>query len=261
VTNTIPFYRAAFQGANLHFWTSDANEYFNTGGKHLPTGYLGEGIACYIFPASGAQFSGVTAAPSASDDEPSAVSVVNGASLVSSGVIAPGQVLTIAGRHLGRTVLLNGKAAHVISANDHEVRVLAPADFSGAAEVSVQVGRTPHATLRVVPADPAIFTSSVVGRGNAQARNEDGEMNRPQHAAARGSLVTLYTTGFNPANLPLDVHIGGYPAEVVATRTAESGVVEVTVRVPESVGGADFQPVVLHVGELFTQPGVGLAIR
>ena len=36
---------------------------------------------------------------------------------------------------------------------------------------------------------------------------------------------------------------------------------EVQVRVPEAVEAAPFQPVVLHVGNQFSQPGVGLAIQ
>jgi len=40
-----------------------------------------------------------------------------------------------------------------------------------------------------------------------------------------------------------------------------AGVMEVQVRVPLGVEAAAFQPVVLHVGNLFSQPGVGLAIR
>src|ERR1039457_1275994 len=133
VTNTIPFYRAAFQGANKHFWTPDADEYFGRNGKHLPAGYFGEGIACYIFPASGAQFSGLAGAPvvldagAATEEDngsPAVVSVVNGASFVPSGVIAPGEVLSIYGRHLGGRVSLNGVAAEVVSVQDHEIRVV-----------------------------------------------------------------------------------------------------------------------------------------
>jgi hypothetical protein len=40
-----------------------------------------------------------------------------------------------------------------------------------------------------------------------------------------------------------------------------AGVTEVRVRVPETVEPAAFQPVVLHLGHLFSQPGIGLAIR
>src|SRR5437763_10864796 len=99
VTNTIPFYRAAYQGANLHFWTADADEYLGRNGKKLPTGYVGEGIASYIFPASGAQGIGTQAAE-VDDGGPAVVSAGNG-------VIAPGQLLSIFGRHLGGAVWLN----------------------------------------------------------------------------------------------------------------------------------------------------------
>jgi hypothetical protein len=148
VTNTIPFYRAAFQGANKHFWTPDADEYFGRNGKHLPAGYFGEGIACYIFPASGAQFSGLAGAPvvldagAATEEDngsPAVVSVVNGASFVPSGVIAPGEVLSICGRHLGGRVLLNGIAAEVVSVQDHEIQLVVPKKLAGTSEVSLEV--------------------------------------------------------------------------------------------------------------------------
>src|ERR1035438_9295091 len=221
VTNTIPFYRAAFQGANLHFWTADPNEFFGTNGEHLPAGYVGEGTACYIFPASGAKFSDAEDAPvigapdaiaAAEDDgSPAVVSVVNGASLSPSGVIAPGQALTIYGRHLGGAVLWNGVAAEVISVKDTQIRVVVPKELSG--EVSLEIEhrgrRTQAVKLTVVRANPAIFGSNADGRGNAQARNADGTVNGAEHAAARGSVVTLYTTGFTAGSmeLPVEVHI------------------------------------------------------
>jgi len=90
-------------------------------------------------------------------------------------------------------------------------------------------------------------------------------MNGAEHAALRGSVVTLYTTGFTTGSmeLPVEVHIGGQPAEVIAMQESatRAGVMEVQVRVPEGVEAAAFQPVVLHVGNLFSQPGVGLAIQ
>jgi hypothetical protein len=96
VSNTIPFWRAYYNGKNLHFWTSDPDEYNGTNGKHLPAGYTAEGIASYIFPASGAQgigtsaqFNDGTAALAEDDGMPAVVSAVNGASYVSNGVIAP----------------------------------------------------------------------------------------------------------------------------------------------------------------------------
>jgi hypothetical protein len=38
-------------------------------------------------------------------------------------------------------------------------------------------------------------------------------------------------------------------------------VVEVRVRVPDGVASGPFQPVLLHVGNLFSQPGVGLVVE
>jgi hypothetical protein len=54
---------------------------------------------------------------------PAVLSEVNGASLVQTAVIAPGQVLTIHGRHPGGAVLLNGIPAEAIAVAQNEIRV------------------------------------------------------------------------------------------------------------------------------------------
>ncbi len=276
VTNTIPFWRAYYNGANVHFWTSDPHEYPN----NLPAGYTAEGIACYIFPTSGAQWSSapgapiVTAAASAPAQEttaaPAVVSVANGASYTSNGVVAPGQVLSIFGRHLGGRVLLNGTPVETVSVQDNEIRLVVPNDLAGASELRLEVEhrgrRSRPLMLGVVAANPAIFGTNQYGRGIAQAQNEDGTQNGRAHPAARGSVVTLYTTGYSAgtgSDLPLEVHIGGRPAEVLSAHLSatRAGVIEVQVRVPYLIEPAAFQPVVLHVGNLFSQPGVGLAIE
>ncbi|HVP09885.1 MAG TPA: BACON domain-containing carbohydrate-binding protein [Phycisphaerae bacterium] len=279
VTNTIPFYRAAYLGANLHYWTADADEYFNRNGKHLPTGYVGEGIACYIFPTSGAQFNDLPDQPAlasadvlpepepADDGSPAVSSVANGTSPTATGVIVPGQVISLRGRHLGGTVWINGLAAEVIAARDTEVHVVVPAQLQGTAEASLEVEhrgrRSRPLTLGVVPANPAIFGTNPYGLGNAQALNADGTTNSPRHPAARGSVVTLYTTGLGASDLSMEVHIAGFPAEVISAgpSVARPGVTELRVRVPEGIGPAAFQPVVLHIANQFSQPGIGISIE
>jgi uncharacterized protein (TIGR03437 family) len=260
--NMIPFWRAVYTGANLHFWTSDQNEYEN----HLPGGYAKEGIACYIFPASGATGIGTTSVP-ASETIPAGLSEVSPTLVASSPVVAPGQLLSVYGRHLSGQVLFNGIPADVVSMQDNEIRVVVPKELGDVAELSLEVRnpglRSKPLTLGVVAANPALFGTNQYGKGNAQARNEDGTTNDPQHAAARGSLVTLFSTGFAAGSMPVEVHVGGRAAELVSTYNspAQPGVIEVRVRVPDTVEAADFQPVVLQVGNLFSQPGIGLAIR
>jgi uncharacterized protein (TIGR03437 family) len=118
-------------------------------------------------------------------------------------------------------------------------------------------------TLSVVAADPAIFGTNQYGKGIAQARNEDGTTNGNEHPAARGSVVTLYTTGVGLSGMPL---AAGQPAEVISMQVSATrlGVIEVQVRVPETMDPAPFQPVVLHVGNLFkfkpSRSGVGDSI-
>jgi uncharacterized protein (TIGR03437 family) len=154
----------------------------------------------------------------------------------------------------------------VIAAQDNEIRVVVPKEMATASEVSVEVehrGRkSKPIRLDVGAANPAIFGSNQWGRGNAQAQNEDGSINDGQHGAARGTVVTLYTTGVS-LDLPMEVHIGGQPAEVISAKLSgtRAGATEVRVRIPETVESAPFQPVVLHIGEMFSQPGIGIAIR
>jgi uncharacterized protein (TIGR03437 family) len=201
------------------------------------------------------------------DGGPVVVSAANGARYVSNGVIAPGQTLTVYGRHLGGRVLLNGVPPQVIAAQDNEIRVVAPYDLVPGTEAILEVEhqgrRSKPVSLTVVAADPAIFGTNQYGKGIADARNEDGTTNGSGHPAARGSVVTLYTTGIGLSAMPVEVHIGGQPAEVVSTQVSGTrpGVIDVQVRVPETVDPAPFQPVVLHVGNMFSQPGVGLAIQ
>jgi len=120
-----------------------------------------------------------------------------------------------------------------------------------------------HGSQVMTRANPAILGTNPYGRGNARARNADGTANSPQHPAARGSVVTLHATGLGLSDLPVEVHIGGRPAEVISTQVSgtRTGEIEVQVRVPATVEAAAFQPVVLHIGNFFSQPGIGLAIQ
>jgi uncharacterized protein (TIGR03437 family) len=176
-------------------------------------------------------------------------------------------MLRVYGRHLGGRVLLNGVPTQVIASQDNEIRLVAPHDLVPGMEATLEVEhqgrRSKLVTLSVVASDPAIFGTNQYGKGIAQAHNEDGTTHGSEHPAARGSVVTLYTTGVGLSDMPLEVHIAGQPAEVVSTQVSRTrpGAIEVQVRVPETVDPAPFQPVILHVGNLFSQPGVGLAIR
>ncbi len=271
VTNSIPFWRAAYQGSNLHFWTSDPDEYNGTNGKHLPAGYVGEGIASYIFPASGAQGLGIPVTahqPVTEEDDgtPAVVSVSSGRSATATGVVAPGQLLTIRGRHLGGRVLLNGVPVQVVSTGANEFQVVAPEDLAGpdvTLELEHRGRRFGPMKLAVVLANPTILGTNQFGTGNAEAQGEDGIEITAQHPAAQGSVVALFATGFGAGSKELvEVHVGGLPAEVLSMRPSGTrpGVIEVRFRVP-SVAASPFQPVVLHVGNQFSAPGVGLPIR
>jgi uncharacterized protein (TIGR03437 family) len=140
--------------------------------------------------------------------------------------------------------------------------------LTGNAEASVVVAhrgrRSNPATFAVVRANPTILATNQYGRGNAQAINQDGSANDAQHPAARGSVVTLYATGLGQLEVAeaIEVHVGGHPAQVLSMHPSGTrpGVAEVQIRVPETIEPASFQPVVLHLANTFSAPGVGLAI-
>jgi uncharacterized protein (TIGR03437 family) len=260
--NTVPFYRAAYQGKNLHFWTPDADEFFGRNGRRLPTGYFGEGVACYIFPATGAPLSSAGA-----DDAPTIVAAVSSGGYTPLGIVAPGQRLSLIGSRLGGKVWWNGEPVEAHSTADREMTVVAPAGLAGSSEAIVEVEhsgrRSRPLVLEVTPANPVLFGTDHFGRGHAQARNRDGTMNGAERPAARGSVVTLYAGGLGALDLPLAVRVGGKPAEVLSRRESATrpGLTEVEIRIPDALERSDFQPVVLQIGFLSSQPGIGLAIE
>jgi uncharacterized protein (TIGR03437 family) len=207
---------------------------------------------------------GVT--PAQDDGRPSMVSVGSDRGVTATGVIAPGQLLTIHGRHLGGRVLLDGKSAQVVWAGENEIGVVVPEELTES-EVNVEVEhfgrRTEAVRLPVVSANPTILGTNPFGKGNAEAQNEDSMANDAEHPAARGSVVTLFATGLSVRSLEgFEVHVGGRPAEIVSARQSGTrpGIVEVRIRVPD-VERSSFQPTVLHVGNQFSAPGIGIAVR
>jgi uncharacterized protein (TIGR03437 family) len=134
----------------------------------------------------------------------------------------------------------------------------------------------------VLPSWPCLFTLDGSGRGPAAALNQDGTVNTPANPAPRGSVVSLYATGggdvepqtpagllapvepLHRVRLPVSVTLGGVPALIEyagASPGLVTGLVQVNVRVPDTVAPGPSLPVSALVGARRTQPAVTLAVR
>lgn len=183
-------------------------------------------------------------------------------------------------------VLFDDIAAPIYYVSATQSAVLVPYQVAGRATVQVVVEvngvRSAPVAVRVVDAAPGIYTANSSGTGQAAAVNLDGSYNAPQTPIARGGMVILYATGeglvtppgvngqiANASNLkkPIQqvrVRIGGIESLVEYAGSAPSivaGVMQLNVRVPETVNPGSAVPIDLIVGNISSPPGVTIAVR
>jgi uncharacterized protein (TIGR03437 family) len=199
--------------------------------------------------------------PPTSPRIPEITSFANAASFLD-GAISAGQLVRLAGANLAclsaPVVLVDGDAANVLSAGDREIRLVVPDSVSNKERVPVRVtcgdATSDPFTVPVAYAAPALFATADT---QAMGFNEDLSLNSPDSPAKRGSVVTLYGTGFGGLDdadahgvrnftAPVSVMVAGEVAEVVSAGPVRDmpGVVQLRVRVPATApsGSAlDFQ--------------------
>ena len=137
-----------------------------------------------------------------------------------SGSVAPGEALFIAGTLIGPPTLataqltpagtvstlvantqflFNGVPAPIVYVSSGQSTVIVPYEVAGktsAQLVAVYNGvSSPAVTVPVVASIPGIFTADASGRGAAAVINPDGSTNSAGNPAARGSSVAFYVTG------------------------------------------------------------------
>jgi uncharacterized protein (TIGR03437 family) len=231
-------------------------------------------------------------------------SVVNGASLLA-GPVSPGEVVTVFGANVGPVqlygmqvdaagqpqnvlantqVLFDGVPAPLLYASSGEVGAVMPFKTYGpATQVQVTNGGQTSAAAAVpmVPAAPALFALDGTGGGPGAILNADGSVNSYINPASRGSIISVYGTGFGasnppgdsrgltssldfPPDLPVTVLIDGQPAEICYIGAAPGmvqGVVQINVRIPATTTPVYNVRVTLKVGNYSSPATVTLSVQ
>lgn len=207
--------------------------------------------------------------------------------------LGPGQLtratLTAEGRVAsalaGTRVFFDNVPAPLIYVSATQVSAIVPYSAAGKASVELRVdsatGRTNTVRLAVAASAPGLFTLDSTGESQGAILHPDYSVNGPGNPAPRGAAVILWATGegqtdpggtdgklaagvYPRPRLPVLVRIGGIEADVWYAGAAPgqvAGVMQVNVKVPETVAAGDAVPVILKVGDRISQAGVTLAVR
>jgi uncharacterized protein (TIGR03437 family) len=184
----------------------------------------------------------------------------------------------------GTRVLFDGVAAPLLFAQADQVNAVVPYALEGKSTTEIQVEYRGVMSIpqkfTVAESALGIFTVDASGAGQGMVLNEDGSLNSASRPAQRSSTVTIFATGEGQTSppgvdgkvaaaplprplLPVSVQIGGQEAQVVEAASAPgmAGVLQVKVRVPESVAAGSATPVTLKAGSAQSQAGLTVAVQ
>jgi uncharacterized protein (TIGR03437 family) len=165
------------------------------------------------------------------------------------------------------SVLVNGRPAAVLYANDGQINAAIPDGVgqSGIAyvEVATPIGKA-GLEVSLAPMSPGIFTQNSSGTGQGAVLNQDLSVNSPENPAAPGSVIAVYLTGIGQMDAQVTGEIGQLEADVLYAGPAPgfiSAVRQVNLRVPPNTPPGDKLSVVVAVGPARSQPGVTVSVR
>jgi uncharacterized protein (TIGR03437 family) len=182
-------------------------------------------------------------------------------------------------------VFFDGIPAPMLWASANQINAVVPFGLSSQTtqvQVQFQGLSSDICSMPVAASSPGVFSLDGSGTGQAAALNQDGSINSISRPAAAGSVVVLYATGagqLSPAGvggtvvsadhlpvpvLAVSVQIGGIDAKVLYAGGAPGiveGVLQVNVQVPAGTPAGPGVPVVLRVGDRWSQQGLTLAIQ
>ena len=149
-------------------------------------------------------------------------SILNSATLSGSPSVVPGEFITLTGFDIGPNtgvayqpdaqsqipralagveVLFDGQPAPILYAQSEQINALAPVELSGRTQTTITVGynlaMVGSIQATVMPyGSPGIFRAQPGVSAQAAAVNQDGTRNGPSNPAARGSVISVWGTGF-----------------------------------------------------------------
>jgi uncharacterized protein (TIGR03437 family) len=195
----------------------------------FPSGAAGQAIA--VDQSGVVHFAGalglVSTMASTQPSAPRVLSILNAASGTTTGLIAPGEIISIYGSGLGPAtgvaatpangllptslggvqVLVNGAAIPLLYVSALQINAEIPSPLTGVVNGTavVQVMNNsvplPDFRLMVVSSDFAVFTN--LG-GSLAVINQDGTLNKIANPAKPGSVVSIWATGFGASGAPVE---------------------------------------------------------
>jgi len=198
---------------------------------------------------------------------------------------APGSNGSYGAQLANTSVSFSGIAAPMIYTWATQVAAIVPYGITGTtAQVTVTYQGQTSAALSVPISFsvPGIFSLDSTGQGQAAAINQDGvTVNGAATPAKVGDSISLYATGegqttpagvdgkpatapYPKPNLPVTVTVGGQDAPVQYAGGAQglvAGLMQVNIQIPAGTEPGDAVPVVLRVGDAFSQIGVTIAVQ
>ena len=220
--------------------------------------------------------------------------------------VSPGLIVTIFGDNLGPAalttagpaeggmasksiaetkVLFDGVPAPLLYVASGQLGAIVPYDVAGRDSTQVQVEhrgvRSFPTEVPVLPSVPGIFSLDNTGRGRGAVLNQDGTINSPGNAAAKGSVVSVYATGGGQTEpwgvdgritttllpkplIPVRVLVGGVLGDVTYAGAAPgfvAGLMQINVRIPSDVANGPAVPVTLNIGDASSPQLITISVQ
>jgi len=156
--------------------------------------------------------------------------VLNAATQVGSGGVAPGELITLTGFGIGPDigavyqpdaqgnvptqlagvrVLFDGGPVPILYAQSRQINAIAPAGLTvnGTTHVMVTYNNQHFGPVvaKTIFGSPGIFRLQIGQSAQAAAINQDGTLNGPTNPAPRGSVVALWGTGYGQTRPPCPI--------------------------------------------------------
>ncbi len=195
--------------------------------------------------------------------------VLDAATLLRLGPVAPNQLVTLMGANLASAAItFDGQPATVLYSSASQINAVVPYAVGEKNFTTMQISSASGAAatrqLPVILSEPSFFATVTSGVNctlpsgeNAYgfpvvARNQDGSMNACNNPAHTGSMMSLFLNGMGgqptgnggivpllPADIPIAVSLGEWSAEVVNVAAENDYVWRVDVLVPPVKNGED----------------------